>query len=207
MYQKKAVSLRAKMCASMKLIVILLSVLSSMTALESGTYIYTNTATNKAISGAVSGGKLTSTLADTKDVNQHYYIEFNAAADTATILHVQSGTYVGYSGTKLVAAESKWAVFHEGDKTGFYMTYGSKTYILWPDYMDGYYEEYGYLIEASDVTKTPTAIKKAVTGGQGIEVPTSDSSLEGRGQKLLRDGQLHIEKNGKVYNAQGTAVR
>ena len=44
-------------------------------------------------------------------------------------------------------------------------------------------------------------------GPQGIEQPTSDSSLKGRANKVVRDGQLLIERNGKTYNAQGAEVR
>ncbi|MBR6493403.1 MAG: leucine-rich repeat domain-containing protein [Paludibacteraceae bacterium] len=43
-------------------------------------------------------------------------------------------------------------------------------------------------------------------GEQGIDTP----SLQGRSgeaSKLLRNGQLLIEKNGKLYNAQGTEIR
>ena len=42
---------------------------------------------------------------------------------------------------------------------------------------------------------------------EGIEEPTSDSSLKGRGKKVLRDGVLLIEKNGKTYNATGQEVK
>ena len=42
---------------------------------------------------------------------------------------------------------------------------------------------------------------------QGIEQPTSDSSLKGRGKKLIKDGQLLIERNGKTYNALGAEVK
>ena len=41
---------------------------------------------------------------------------------------------------------------------------------------------------------------------QGIDQPTSDSSLKGRGKKLIKDGQLLIERNGKTYNAQGALM-
>lgn len=43
--------------------------------------------------------------------------------------------------------------------------------------------------------------------GEGIEQPTSDSSLKGRGKKLIKDGQLLIERNGKTYNALGAEVK
>jgi len=41
---------------------------------------------------------------------------------------------------------------------------------------------------------------------EGIEEPTSDSSLKGRAKKVLRDGVLLIERNGHIYNAQGAVV-
>jgi len=44
---------------------------------------------------------------------------------------------------------------------------------------------------------------------QGIEEvkPTSDSSLKSRANKVVRDGVLYIERNGKTYNAQGAEVK
>ena len=42
---------------------------------------------------------------------------------------------------------------------------------------------------------------------QGIEEPTSDSALKGRGKKLIKDGQLLIERNGKTYNALGAELK
>ena len=42
---------------------------------------------------------------------------------------------------------------------------------------------------------------------QGIEQPTSDSSLKGRANKVIIDGMLYIERNGKIYNAQGAEVK
>ena len=42
---------------------------------------------------------------------------------------------------------------------------------------------------------------------QGIDQPTSDSSLEGIANKIVRDGQLLIERNDKTYNAQGAEVK
>ena len=42
---------------------------------------------------------------------------------------------------------------------------------------------------------------------EGIEQPTSDSSLKGRGEKLIKDGQLLIERNGNIYNANGTQIK
>lgn len=48
---------------------------------------------------------------------------------------------------------------------------------------------------------------REVAAPQGIEDPTTDSSLKGRGKKLIKDGQLLIERNGKTYNALGAEVQ
>ena len=50
-------------------------------------------------------------------------------------------------------------------------------------------------------------IIKEMARPEGIEQPTSDSSLKGRANKVLRDGMLLIERNGKTYNAQGVEVK
>ncbi len=42
---------------------------------------------------------------------------------------------------------------------------------------------------------------------EGIDQPTSDSSLKGRANKFLRDGVLLIERNGKIVNVLGAEVR
>ena len=42
---------------------------------------------------------------------------------------------------------------------------------------------------------------------EGIDQPSSDSSQKGRANKILRNGVLYIERNGKTYNALGTEVK
>ena len=61
---------------------------------------------------------------------------------------------------------------------------------------------------ASGSEKTITVAHLFHTSGPttGLE-PTSDSSLKGRGEKVLRDGQLLIIRGDKTYNAQGAEVR
>ena len=73
-----------------------------------------------------------------------------------------------------------------------------------------------FLINDTQTAENPVSIDAVksdlvITGcfrevKEGIEDPTSDSSLKGRAHKFLRDGQLLIEKNGKTYNAQGAEV-
>ena len=41
---------------------------------------------------------------------------------------------------------------------------------------------------------------------QGIEQPTSDSSLKGRGEKFLRDGQLLIRRGDNIYTITGVRI-
>jgi|GEM_PF-2422317 len=48
---------------------------------------------------------------------------------------------------------------------------------------------------------------REVKANEGIEQPSSDSSLKGRANKVLRDGVIYIERNGKTYNAQGAEVK
>ena len=69
-------------------------------------------------------------------------------------------------------------------------------------------------------TTVPEGYEVAVEGGdrgaytvyicmesQGIEQPTSGSSLKGRGEKFLKDGKLYILYNGTMYNVQGKKVK
>ena len=56
------------------------------------------------------------------------------------------------------------------------------------------------------VTEDETYTARLRPIGEGVEQPTSGSSLKG-GEKFLRDGQLLIERNGKIYNALGTEIQ
>ena len=137
-----------------------------VTELKTGTYIYLNTGENsrQAISGVPpQNGKWTPAPADPANENQHYLITFNAACDSATIQHVKTGKFIGYNGTKLVEKESKWAVYHGGDKTGFYITVSGKNYILWPDIVESSVT-YAGLMVATNISSTPTALQVAKTG-------------------------------------------
>jgi hypothetical protein len=71
----------------------------------------------------------------------------------------------------------------------------------------------------TDIVATPTGgdheviacsvrlVRNEPTVPEGIEQPTSDSSLKGRGQKVLRNGQLFILRDGKTYNALGMEIK
>jgi hypothetical protein len=132
------------------------------TELVSGNYIYVNTENNKAMSGVPVNGIMDVVPANIEDPDQNYLIEFNATGDSATIAYVTTGataTYIGFSGTKLVAKASKWAVYHEGDVTAFYTRVGENTYMLFPGRIDGNGDyEYTCLLWVLDISQAPTAI-------------------------------------------------
>ena len=65
----------------------------------------------------------------------------------------------------------------------------------------------GWDKDFSKVTEAMTVTAQYEAWPEGIEQPSSDSSLKGRANKIVRDGQLLIERNGKTYNAQGTEVK
>ena len=129
------------------------------TELVSGDYIYVNTGVNKAMSGVPENGIMGVAPANIEDPDQNYLIEFNATGDSAMIMYTATGTYIGFSGTKLVAKASKWAVYHEGDVTAFYTRVGEKTYMLFPGRIDGNGDyEYTCLLGVLDISLAPTAI-------------------------------------------------
>lgn len=133
-----------------------------VTELETGAYIYANRKTGKAVSGPVDEGVLYDDLVNREDIWQMYEIVFNSTLDTATIKHMATDTYIGYSGTSITAKASPWLVYHEGDKTAFYIRNKGNTYVLWPDYPKVYADqsviEQALLITASDLSKTPTVL-------------------------------------------------
>ena len=159
---------------------------ANMTDIQSGRYIYWNTyeTSKRAISGTPKDGKLTSSIADPADENQHYDVVFNATGDSATIQHVKTGTFIGYDGTKIAEKQSKWNVYHDGEKTAFYIHYGEKTYILWPDISTEGGQIYAGLYKFNETTlpNTTTALQSAkITTGETSYTchPESPKGLEG----------------------------
>ena len=190
----------------MKLLLILLTVFASfeaneyVTDLQSGNYLYLNSVTNMAMYGTPKSGKVGSTTVDKNDKNQHYYIEFNATLDSATIQHASSGTYIGYNSSKKMSTDPcKWAVYHQDDKTLFYTTIGYKNYILWPDLLDGSGTEwYAGLLNTDShegtttalmacPSKSPDAINLIETNGKAYVIPFGlyDLIIQD-GKKILR---------------------
>ena len=97
---------------------------------ESGVYLYALKECNLALCGTPSGGKMNVAAMQPSDPEQWYYIERNAAGDSATIMHVSDGVFIGFSGTKIVEKQSFWSVLRVQDRTVFYTMYNEKSYVL-----------------------------------------------------------------------------
>ena len=128
------------------------------TDLVSGEYLYINTYDQRAMTGTPYNGKMDVALADIENPNQWYTVTFNTQRDSATIDYTATNIHIGYSGTKLAVKQSKWTVFHEGEKTAFHTTINGKTYMLFPGKEDGT-GDYTALVQVSDITQTPTALR------------------------------------------------
>ncbi|MCR5049555.1 MAG: hypothetical protein K6A36_00560 [Paludibacteraceae bacterium] len=136
-----------------------------VTELETGDYLYLSRANNQTMSGTPQNKRMESAETDLEDENQVYHITFNEAKDSATIQHKVSGKYIGYSETKTPALTEKastWQVWHGGDSTIFYITVGSKYYILWPSCLDdNSLTNYTGIMLVYNVTNTPTVLLSA----------------------------------------------
>jgi hypothetical protein len=68
---------------------------------------------------------------------------FNAAKDTAYIVHTMTGTPIGYDAQqKLVSAASPWRVYHKENETILYATIANKNYILWLNIEDSHTRDF-----------------------------------------------------------------
>ena len=149
------------------------------TELVSGEYLYINTYDQRAMAGTPYNGKMDVALADIENPNQWYTVTFNTQRDSATIDYTVSGVHIGYSGTKLVEKRTPfwWAVFHEGEKTAFHTTISGKTYMLYPGYDNGT-GEFTALIQVSDITQAPTALRSAIPETQETRYSCFPERLE-----------------------------
>lgn len=179
-----------------------------VTELESGSYLYANAATQKAIAGPVMDGYVENAPINRDDFNQTYEVMLNETKDTATIRHMETDTYIGYSGLNLTAKASPWLVYHEDNKTAFYIKYNNGTYILLPDqlkqYSDGTCFEVGMLKSVKDVSTTPTVLipagpviyEQAFTChpecGLGIEEVTSGKQHEMEKEWIIPFGNYKL---------------
>ena len=130
---------------------------AAVTELADGVYVYADPKTNRAMSGTVISGKAGTSTVNRFDPNQQYNVRF-LEDGTATIQHVPSGEYIGFSGTNLSATASAWQVYHEGTKTVIYMMSNTKAYVLWPDKLQSGNEYNAQLLPTEDLTLSTTAL-------------------------------------------------
>ena len=107
--------------------------------LTDGDYLYVNTQSQMALSGVPDEkGQMVPDILDRQTMNQLYSMTFNAAQDTAYIVHTMTGTPIGYDAQqKLVSAASPWRVYHKENETILYATIANKNYVLWLNVQDG----------------------------------------------------------------------
>ena len=132
-----------------------------VTDLQSGVYTYSSRDNNIAIAGVPVNGKMAFADLDVTDPDQQYYVAFNETLDSATIMHVPSGIYIGYEGKKLDTHADWWQVYHAEDVTAFYTVFETRTYVLLPYIIKGTEEMYAGLFLTSDVSNSPTGLKAA----------------------------------------------
>lgn len=176
--------------------------------LQMGDYMYVNRESGMALRGVPENGRMASAITDVLDESQRYHVQFSGT-DTAYITHVKTGTPIGYSGTKMVAAASPWLVYHQNDETIFYATIKGKTYVLWLNIYDSG-DYYAGLMEATPVN-SPLALQvprqasgeKTYTchpeGGMDIVDVQADERTTGRWsfpfgpyQLLIQDGKKYL---------------
>ena len=131
-----------------------------VTNLQSGLYLYLDTTQMNAIAGVPNDGRMDYDIADVSDENQFYEMVFNDACDSATIQHMATGTYIGFSGTQLAAKRSLWCVYHSEDRTAFYTVVSGKQYVLFPAayHTSNGGETYTDIVKVNTVTNTPTVL-------------------------------------------------
>ena len=127
-----------------------------------------------------------------------------------------------YNPTEWAKMEAAGALFLPVCGYGWYETYWDElrfsvaTLSMGYWTCDSYSKTEAYVLKQKDVRNLTMEWSRRAFFGvrlvrdintEGIEQPSSDSSLKGRANKLLRNGILLIERNGKTYNAQGAEVK
>jgi hypothetical protein len=140
--------------------------------LTDGDYLYVNTQSQMALSGTPDEkGQMVPDILDRKAFNQLYSMTFNAAKDTAYLVHTVTGTPIGYNDQrKLVAAVTPWRVYHEGNETILYATIANKNYVLWVDMSDGGGGNIRTVLVAADPLNSP--LKLAYPASENEQVYT-----------------------------------
>lgn len=183
--------------------------------LRSGVYMYVNRITQMALTGVPENGKMKRAEANVYDANQHYELTFTED-NTVYITHVPTGTPIGYHGKQMAAEASPWNVYHQGDQTLFYTTINGKNYVLWLEIMEGGGNEtHAGLFQANPGespmgllgTMMPTEIYAFTCHPEAMVGIESVQPSELGIQKILRDGQVLILRQGETYTVMGGKVK
>lgn len=108
-------------------------------------------------------------------------------------------TATGYQAT--VVGKYGWLILCLGDKANR-QGFGADYQLAASNYstMDGHNESFEIWVNSSKEKPNPESIT-------GIEQPTSDSSLKGRGDKFIKNGQLYIRCGEQVYDIMGQQIK
>ncbi|MBR6304665.1 MAG: hypothetical protein IKR37_03440 [Paludibacteraceae bacterium] len=107
-------------------------------------------------------------------------------------------TATGYQAT--VVGKNGWLILCLGDRaTG--QGFGPDYQLAASNYntQDGHNESFEIWVNSSKEKPNPEP-------NTGIEQPTSDSSIQGRGEKFVKDGQLYIRCGEQVYDIMGQQI-
>ena len=131
-----------------------------VTDLYDGNFVYAEMGVMRAMSGGVVDGEAGSSPIDLQDLMQHYEITFDTDGKAyIRLVYVYGEEYIGYEGDHLTNTESAWEVYHEGDKTAFYMTYNDKIYMLFPNKWNETKNEYVTALKSvNDISAANTSL-------------------------------------------------
>ncbi len=132
-----------------------------MTEVESGRYLYMNSATGMALAGVPESGIMQYKPVNLLDADQWYEIEF-VGTETAYITHMPTGTPIGYtSGATMEVDASPWSVYHDGEETLFYTVINRKKYVLWLNITHKDYNDFFYAgLFPAEVLSSPMRLMK-----------------------------------------------
>lgn len=185
-----------------------------VTDLQSDIYLYANRISGMALAGVPENGRMDYEPLDFASENQYYSIDF-VTSDTAYITHVQTGTPIGYEGTKMRAYPSPWLVYHEGDETIFYTLAGTKKYVLWLNVMGSDNTLYAGLQPVTNLSSPmglclpqPRTCVYAYTCHPECGMGTTEvQKTDVRCTKELRGGRVIIRAGEREYDLSGTLIQ
>ena len=107
-------------------------------------------------------------------------------------------TATGYQAT--VVGKNGWLILCLGDRANG-QGFGPDYQLAASNYntQDGHNESFEIWVNSSKEKPNPEP-------NTGIEQPTSDSSMQGRGEKFVKDGQLYIRCGEQVYDIMGQQI-